>query len=130
MPLTKEERIDIILLAWGGTTHHVAPTFNATHRMQITHNTAKTYQGIQRADSVAGASRSGKPKKTTDLIYFLFTTHPGPAYPRGCKAFHRPEGKHKTKEMNYIKKRIYKEPQGVSRTILKSSFTTITQEKG
>ncbi|GBN76144.1 hypothetical protein AVEN_166045-1 [Araneus ventricosus] len=40
MPLKNEERIYIYLLDWSGTTtHHVAPTFIATHRTQITHGT-------------------------------------------------------------------------------------------
>ena len=39
MPLTKEERTDIILLVGSDTTRHVACTFNETHKTQITHDT-------------------------------------------------------------------------------------------
>lgn len=67
MPLTKEERIDIILLAGSGTTRYVARTFNATHRTQITHDTvAKLIKKFKRTGSVADASRSGRPKTATD----------------------------------------------------------------
>ncbi|GBN74547.1 hypothetical protein AVEN_271777-1 [Araneus ventricosus] len=67
MPLTKEERIDIILLTGCGTTRHVVRTFNATHRTQITHdNVTKLIMKIIRTGSVADANRSGTPKSATD----------------------------------------------------------------
>ncbi|GBN87028.1 hypothetical protein AVEN_82512-1 [Araneus ventricosus] len=45
---------------------------------------------------------------------YLFTTLPSPSYPRECKAFHRPEGKHKTEEMNYIITEFTKNPKGLA----------------
>ncbi|GBM95753.1 hypothetical protein AVEN_187619-1 [Araneus ventricosus] len=61
-PLTKEERIDVI-----GTTRHVVRTFNATHRLQITHDTvAKLTMKFKGTGSIAYASRYGTPTTTTD----------------------------------------------------------------
>ncbi|GBN95056.1 hypothetical protein AVEN_248465-1 [Araneus ventricosus] len=67
MPFTKDERIYIILLAGSGATHHVALTFDATHRkLIIRENVAKFMMQFKRTGSVANASRSGKPKTGTD----------------------------------------------------------------
>ncbi|GBM04331.1 hypothetical protein AVEN_146203-1 [Araneus ventricosus] len=67
MPLTKEERIYVILLARSSTTCHVVRTFNATHRTQITQDTvAKLITKFERPSSVDDASRSGRTKTATD----------------------------------------------------------------
>ncbi|GBO10468.1 hypothetical protein AVEN_223721-1 [Araneus ventricosus] len=69
MPLTKEERINIILLTGSGSTRHIANTFDATHRTKITHDTvAKPFTKFKRTVSVADASRSGRPKTATDEV--------------------------------------------------------------
>ncbi|GBN05034.1 hypothetical protein AVEN_153757-1 [Araneus ventricosus] len=61
VPLTKEERIYIILLAGSGTTRLVVCTFNATHRMQITHGTAaKLITKFKTTGSIADESRSAQ----------------------------------------------------------------------
>ncbi|GBN26480.1 hypothetical protein AVEN_194328-1 [Araneus ventricosus] len=65
MPLTKDERVDIILLAGSGTIRHEARIFNVTHRIQITHDTvAKPIMNFK--DSLAYASKSGRIKTATD----------------------------------------------------------------
>ncbi|GBM72897.1 hypothetical protein AVEN_157537-1 [Araneus ventricosus] len=61
MPLTKEERIDIILLAGNGTTRHVALTSNATHRTQIRHDIVTIFN-----HEIQKVARSGRPKTATD----------------------------------------------------------------
>ncbi|GBO41137.1 hypothetical protein AVEN_22627-1 [Araneus ventricosus] len=67
MPLTKEERIGIILLTGCGTTRHVMRTFNEMHRTQITHDTVtKLIMKFIRTVSVADVSRYGTPKTATD----------------------------------------------------------------
>lgn len=66
MQLTKEERIDIMLLAGSGTTRHLTRNFNATQRIQITHDiVAKLIQKLKRTGSVDDSSRSGKAKPET-----------------------------------------------------------------
>ncbi|GBM81474.1 hypothetical protein AVEN_183492-1 [Araneus ventricosus] len=58
MPLIKEERICIILLAGSGITRDVARTFNAMHREQVTHDTvAKLDMKFKRTCSVTDASK-------------------------------------------------------------------------
>ncbi|GBN73110.1 hypothetical protein AVEN_129247-1 [Araneus ventricosus] len=65
MQLTKDESVDIILLAGSGTNRHEARIFNVTHRIQITHDTAaKLIMNFK--DSVADASRSVRIKTATD----------------------------------------------------------------
>ncbi|GBM57494.1 hypothetical protein AVEN_231201-1 [Araneus ventricosus] len=67
MPLTKEERVYMILLTGSGTTHHAALTFNATHRKQIFHDTlSKAVIKFNRTGSVTYESRYGRPKTGTD----------------------------------------------------------------
>ncbi|GBM95389.1 hypothetical protein AVEN_222273-1 [Araneus ventricosus] len=58
MPLIKEERIYIILLAGSGITRDVACIFNAMHRDQVSHNTvAKLDMKFKRTGSVTDASK-------------------------------------------------------------------------
>ncbi|GBL83550.1 hypothetical protein AVEN_196388-1 [Araneus ventricosus] len=57
----------IILLDGSGTIGHVARTFNAAHRTQITHDTmAKLIMKFERTGTFADASRRGRPKTATD----------------------------------------------------------------
>ncbi|GBM12354.1 hypothetical protein AVEN_211546-1 [Araneus ventricosus] len=67
MPVTKEERIYFILLAGSSITLHVAQTFNATRRTQITYDSVVTLiMKFKRTVSIADTSRSGRPKTPTD----------------------------------------------------------------
>ena len=101
MPLTKEERIDIILLVGSGTTSQVARTFNETHRTLITHDTvAKLIQKFRRTGSVDDEPRSGRPKAATDegtttmvLAGMVKSPKKGNLMPL-CKNWHQPKQCH------------------------------------
>jgi len=69
MPLSKEERIEIILLAGRGSCRQVAKEFNATHadQIQVTHDTvAKLIDKFKKTGSVEDKPRSGRPRTSTD----------------------------------------------------------------
>lgn len=70
MPVTKKERIDIILFTGSSTTPNVTRTFNGTHRKQVTDDTvAKLIMKFKGTYFIADASRYWRPKTATDNQY-------------------------------------------------------------
>jgi len=68
MPLSKEERIEIILMAGSGSCRKVAIDFNRKHGKHITHDTvAKVIETFRKTCSVADQPRSGRPRTSTDV---------------------------------------------------------------
>ncbi|GBM13346.1 hypothetical protein AVEN_159767-1 [Araneus ventricosus] len=66
MPITKEERIDINLLAGSGTTRRVARTLMQRKEKQITYDTvAKLIMKFEMTGSVSDASKFGRIKTAT-----------------------------------------------------------------
>ena len=74
MHLTKEQRIEIILMAGSGSSRMVALNFNRKHGTNITHDTvAKLISKLKKTGNVADQPRSGPrvrpPMKTQQLRY-------------------------------------------------------------
>ncbi|MCI4382629.1 hypothetical protein PGIGA_G00017000, partial [Pangasianodon gigas] len=66
MPLTKEERIEIILMAGSGSCCKVAMDFTRKHGKHITHNSvAKLINKFKNTESVADQPRSLHPRPFT-----------------------------------------------------------------
>ncbi|MCI4389323.1 hypothetical protein PGIGA_G00096670 [Pangasianodon gigas] len=67
MPLTKEEGIEIILMAGSGSCRKVEMEFNRKHGKHITHDTvAKPINKFKKTRSVVDQLRSGRPRTSTD----------------------------------------------------------------
>ena len=67
MRLTKEQRIEIILMAGSGSSRMVALNFNRKHGTNITHDTvAKLISKFKKTGNVADQQRSGPRRTATD----------------------------------------------------------------
>ena len=67
MRLTKEQRIEIILMAGSGSSRMVALNFNRKHGTNITHDTvAKLISKFKKTGNVADQPRSGPRRTATD----------------------------------------------------------------
>ncbi|MCJ8735946.1 hypothetical protein PDJAM_G00253390 [Pangasius djambal] len=67
MPLTKEERIEIILMPGSGSCRKVVMDFNRKHGQHITHDTvAKLINKSKKTGSAADQRRSREPRTSTD----------------------------------------------------------------
>ena len=67
MRLTKEQRIEIILMAGSGSSRMVALNFNRKHGTNITHDTvAKLISKFKKTGNVADQPRSGLRRTATD----------------------------------------------------------------
>jgi hypothetical protein len=63
MPLSKEEHIEIILMAGSGRCHKFATEFNRKPGKHITHDTvAKLIEKFKKTENVAKQLRSGRPR--------------------------------------------------------------------